>query len=218
MRFRKLLSLLCLTSLCACSLSKNMKTHQKNKYVVINDEGQSEMIRQILKTQAEAYSFPLSKEDLESIGVLEQAFDNEEKIAGLAAPQIGIKKQAIIFHAPQEIAKWRADLTEVVPKTIWLNPHYEGIGDEHTEDYEGCFSVNDLAGEVPRFRKVKYEAYLIDGTKVQGIAEGYFARVIQHEVDHIRGILFIDKISEERLFSIKEYYRMRDAKIDAAGK
>lgn len=183
------------------------------KYVVINDEKQSAAHRQILTKKAEAFAFPLSQEDLASINALEHAFDVQEKIAGLAAPQIGIAKQAIIFKVPLEMQKWRQDFTHVVPKTLWLNPCYEGIGTEVREDYEACFSVGEVAGRVPRFQKIAYSAYLIDGNKIDGIVEGYLARIIQHEIDHVNGILFTNRTSPDKLLTIEEYQRIRNAKL-----
>lgn len=101
-----------------------------------------------------------------------------------------------------------------MPKTLWVNPSYEPVSNEMHEDYEGCFSVADLGGRVKRFKRIKYTAYLIDGTKVEGIAEGFLARIIQHEIDHIRGVLFIDKVTDGKVFSLSEYRRLRDEEMN----
>ncbi len=187
-------------------------------YVVINNEDQPESHRQVLRVPAQEVQFPLSKEDQEIVDTLEAKYDNEENCAGLAAPQIGYGKQIIIFEAPDDpqLRKWRADLHQFIPKTIWINPSYEGIGEDKTEDYEGCFSVHDLAGSVQRFKKIKYQAYLPDGTKVEGEAEGFLARMIQHEVDHINGRLFIDLVPDDKLFSIEKYRKQRAEKMKQA--
>lgn len=190
-----------------------MESGHRFKYIVINDESQNKATRDSLRKPAEPFAFPLSKDDLESINSLKQVFLEEQKIAGLAAPQIGIKKQAIIFQVLPEIKKWRQDFTHPVSTTIWLNPSYQPIGDGLREDYEGCFSVCEMAGKIPRFIKIKYTAYDINGDKLEGIAEGYLARILQHEIDHLRGVLFIDKISPDQVLTMGEYMRLRDAKM-----
>lgn len=187
-------------------------------YVVINNDNQPKELRSILRKPAQEISFPLSPEDQESLKTLEAKYDAEENCAGLAAPQIGIHKQMIIFAAlfSPELKKWRPDFTQEMPKTIWINPSYEGIGNDLFEDYEGCFSVDNLAGPVKRFTKISYKATLPDGTPVTGEAEGFIARIIQHEVDHIRGTLCIDKVPDGKLISLEAYREMRAARVAEA--
>lgn len=185
------------------------------EYVVINSTVSSEKTHVLLKP-CEKIQFPLSEADRAIVATLETKFDLEENCAGLAAPQIGYNKQIIIFavYDDPEMKKWRPDLVETLPKSIWINPYYEAIGDEVHTDYEGCFSVHDLAGPVKRFKTIRYVAYLPSGEKVEGIATGFLARVIQHEVDHIRGILFIDYVEQELLFSITQYRQMRQKEME----
>lgn len=186
-------------------------------YVVINDDEQSAAKRQVLRNPAEIISFPLSKEDSEVMKILEAKFDTEENCAGLAAPQIGFNKRIIVFSVPDDenLKKWRTDLVETMPKTIWINPIYEGIGNDKTSYYEGCFSVRNLAGEVARFKSIKYEAYLPTGQKITGIANGFLARVIQHEVDHVNGTLFMDYVQSDKLLDIEEYRKKRAATMNS---
>lgn len=186
-------------------------------YVVINDDTQPKALRTVLITEAEPLSFPLSDEDKQILTILEKKFDSEENCAGLAAPQIGFAKQIIVFSAPEnpELKKWRKDFTQTMPKTIWINPTYEPIGNATSEDYEGCFSVDDLAGTVKRYKKIRYFAYSPDGTPVSGIAEGFLARIIQHEIDHIHGKLFLSYVEQDKLFSLSEYRRMRKEKLES---
>lgn len=178
-------------------------------YLVFNDPNCAN--REILREVAKPIAFPLSVEDQASIDTLEAKFDREENCAGLAAPQIGISKQIIVFAAPddEKIKKWRPDLTHTMPKTIWINPTYQPVGDETYTDYEGCFSVKNLAGPVARYKTISYMAYLPDGTQVKGQAKGFLARIIQHEIDHLNGTCFIDKVPQDKLFSVEEYRRMR---------
>lgn len=187
------------------------KITEDPSYVVINDESQPKERRQILRDPAEVVRFPLNDEDKKILETLEKKFDKEENCAGLAAPQIGYSKSMIIFSAPNDplIKKWRQDLTQTMGKTCWINPSYEPIGSDMHEDYEGCFSVDNLAGPVKRYKKVKYKATLPTGEEVEGEAEGFLARIIQHEIDHLNGLLCIDLVEEGKLLTIDEYRRKR---------
>lgn len=179
-------------------------------YVVINDPAC--LNRHILETPAEPFTFPLSPQDLAILKTLEAKYDAEKNCAGLAAPQIGFPKQAIVFAVSDDPAlkKWRPDLTDTMPKTLWLNPSYEEVGSEKHRDYEGCFSVAKVAGPVARYKTIHYQAYLIDGTKVEGTAHGFLARIIQHEIDHIHGILYSTLVPEGQLLPLEHYRRMRE--------
>ncbi|WP_331255342.1 peptide deformylase [Candidatus Bealeia paramacronuclearis] len=178
-------------------------------YTVINDETCEN--RNVLIVPAKTLKFPLSEEDQNDVKILEAKYDQEENCAGLAAPQIGIGKRAIVFevHDDPELKKWRPDLTDSMPKTIWINPSYEPLSEETHTDYEGCFSVNDLAGPVARFKSIRYEGYTPEGQKMEGVAHGFLARVIQHEVDHTNGICFIHRVEDGKLMSIEAYRAMR---------
>lgn len=201
-----------MTAACKTTYNKNfMKAKEKPSYVVINDEAQPASTRKVLVTRAQPLKFPLSRRDRDIVDVLEHQFDSEDNCAGLAAPQIGFAKQIIVFSAEEDphLKKWRKDFTQFMPKTIWINPSYEPLGEAMHEDFEGCFSVHDLAGKVKRYQRIKYTAQLPDGTKVTGIAEGFLARILQHEIDHVQGILFIDKATPGQLFSMTEYVKLR---------
>jgi peptide deformylase len=178
-------------------------------YVVIKDLDAKRP--PVLSQVAEEISFPLSGEDLSVIKTLEAKFDAEENCAGLAAPQIGFGKQIIVFAVEpnEELKKWRPDLIQTMPKTIWINPTFEAVGEDTYTDYEGCFSVENLAGPVARYKMIRYSANLINGTKVEGRASGFLARVIQHEIDHLRGQCFIDLVELNELYTIKEYRKLR---------
>lgn len=208
-------------ALSACSSlprEKEVVMKKNPSYVVINDETQSKERRAVLKTRAEDVSFPLTREDTHILNVLEAKFDAEENCAGLAAPQIGFSKRMIVFAAPDDpdLKKWRKDFTQTMGKTLWINPSYEGIDETMHEDFEGCFSVNDLAGPVQRYSKIKYAAFLPDGTPVQGEAEGFLARIIQHEIDHLNGILCIDRMPQDKIMSIEAYRKLRESKMKSS--
>lgn len=165
-----------------------------------------------LRKASNEIKFPLTAADNIDIKTLSAKFDSEDNCAGLAAPQIGIQKKIIVFAAPEtpELKKWRPDFTDSMPKTIWINPTYSGMEDHgYHEDYEACFSVGGYAGIVKRFKKIKYSAYNTEGTHITGSAEGFLARIIQHEIDHLNGILFIDKVEPGKLMSMDEYRKKR---------
>lgn len=178
-------------------------------YVVLND--QNSPISDILRRQGDTLSFPLSPEDQHAVEMLVAKYDSEENIAGLAAPQIGFSKRIIVFAAPDdpELRKWRKDLSDTMPKTVWINPTYTPIGAEMSTDYEACFSIGDFAGPVERPTTIKYTAYTPKGQFVEGTVTGFLARLIQHEVDHTNGVLFIDKVEEGKLLPLDEYRKMR---------
>ena len=112
--------------------------------------------------------------------------------AGLAANQIGISKRICVvknfIHSPQES---KDILTE---DFILINPKIIHKSKEIETDWEGCLSVPDKYGQVPRNLKIKVEAQILDGNKIQLVARDLFARVIQHEIDHLDGILFTSKV------------------------
>jgi peptide deformylase len=164
-----------------------------------------------LRKKTIALSFPLSQEDKRDIAILERKFDREESCSGLAAPQIGISKKIIIFQAPDDpkLKKWRTDLTQSMPKTIWLNPSFEPDGVEMREDFEACFSIPNTAAPVKRYTKIKYKAYDLNGNLIKGEAEGFLARVIQHEIDHLNGTLYIDHVTKEDMLTMDEYRERR---------
>ncbi len=108
--------------------------------------------------------------------------------AGLAAPQIGVDLQLVIFGtgAPNP----RYPEAPVVPRTVLINPVITPLGDEEEEGWEGCLSVPGLRGVVPRWKRIRYQGFAPDGNRVDREAEGFHARVVQHECDHLLGVLY----------------------------
>ena len=179
------------------------------EYVVANltTKNTPEMLRKI----AEPLKFPLSEQDLVDLDTLSRKYDSEGSIAGLAAPQIGISKRFIVFATPEDpsLAIWRPDLLDKMPKTIWINPSFVGVEvDGYHEDYEGCFSVEGVAGLVSRFKTIHYEAYSVNGEHISGTVHGYLARIIQHEIDHLNGTLFSDMAKS--IITRDEYKTLRE--------
>lgn len=112
---------------------------------------------------------------------------------GLAAPQVGVLLRVIAFGF--EAGARDPDMPSI-PWTVLINPQLELISHELDEDWEGCLSVPGLRAQVPRYRRLSYSAFDLYGEPINGIAEGFHARVIQHEVDHLDGILYPARIAD----------------------
>lgn len=128
----------------------------------------------------------------------EQAHPYELSVA-MAAPQLGILKRVIIVRNDAE-DKGDTEFTALI------NPEVIRAEGRILKDYEGCLSVPWVYGLVPRAEKVKVKAQLVDGTEVRIKASGTLARTLMHEIDHLDGILFIDRIKDDP----KAFYRLRD--------
>ena len=107
--------------------------------------------------------------------------------AGLAAPQIGVLKQVVIFGVERNS---RYPDAEPVPYTELVNPILTPLSDEIDEDWEGCLSVPGLRGIVPRYRRLRYEGFDPRGAPIRREVSGFHARVVQHECDHLQGVLY----------------------------
>ncbi|NMG43358.1 peptide deformylase [Aromatoleum toluvorans] len=106
---------------------------------------------------------------------------------GLAAPQIGVGLQVVIFGFEHSE---RYPDAQPVPRTVLVNPVITPLGDEEEDGWEGCLSVPGLRGLVPRLRRVRYTGSAPDGSAIDRSVEGFHARVVQHECDHLAGILY----------------------------
>jgi peptide deformylase len=121
--------------------------------------------------------------------------------AGLAAPQIGVGLQVTIFGVDYNP---RYPEAEPVPYTVLINPVLEPIGAEMEEGWEGCLSVPGMRGLVPRHRRLRYRGYDQYRRAIDRSVEGFHARVVQHECDHLAGILYPMRIRDLRNFGFNE--------------
>jgi len=117
--------------------------------------------------------------------------------AGLAAPQIGVELQVAIFGVERNP---RYPDAEPVPHTVLINPVLTPVGDELVEDWEGCLSVPGMRGLVPRYRRLRYEGRDQYGQPIDRTVSDFHARVVQHECDHLSGILYPMRIRDLRDF------------------
>jgi peptide deformylase len=121
--------------------------------------------------------------------------------AGLAAPQIGVPLQVVIFGFAENP---RYPDAEPVPYTELVNPVLTPLSSEMEEGWEGCLSVPGLRGVVPRFSSLRYEGFDPAGRPIRREATGFHARVVQHEVDHLLGILYPMRMRDLRQFGFTE--------------
>ncbi len=120
---------------------------------------------------------------------------------GLAAPQIGVGLQVVIFgFAKSE----RYPDAEAVPQTILINPVITPLSDEEEAGWEGCLSVPGLRGEVPRFARIRYQGVDETGTPIDRTVEGFHARVVQHECDHLIGRLYPTRMRDLTRFGFTD--------------
>lgn len=117
--------------------------------------------------------------------------------AGIAAPQIGVSQRVVIFEVTHNP---RYPQAEAVPYTVLVNPILEPLGGDGDleEGWEGCLSVPGLRGLVPRHRRLRYRGYDLEGQPIDRTVSGFHARVVQHEVDHLDGILYPMRITDLR--------------------
>jgi len=121
--------------------------------------------------------------------------------AGLAAPQIGVGLRVVIFGFEQNP---RYPDAEAVPFTVLINPELTPIGAELVEAWEGCLSVPGMRGLVPRYRELRYTGIGADGAAIDRTVRDFHARVVQHEVDHLDGILYPRRIRDLTQFGFND--------------
>ena len=122
--------------------------------------------------------------------------------AGLAAPQIGVDLQLVIFGSGQHNPRYPE--APVVPQTVLINPVITPLSNELEEGWEGCLSVPGLRGLVPRHSRIRYQGLDPQGRPIDREAEGFHARVVQHEVDHLIGRLYPTRMADLRKLGFTE--------------
>ncbi len=133
--------------------------------------------------------------------------------AGLAAPQIGEDWQVVIFGSGAPNPRYPE--APPVPRTVLLNPRITPLGDAEEEGWEGCLSVPGLRGVVPRWARIRYEGFDPQGRPIEREAEGFHARVVQHECDHLIGMLYPMRVRDFRRFGYTEVlFPGLDAAVD----
>jgi peptide deformylase len=121
--------------------------------------------------------------------------------AGIAAPQIGVQLQVVIFGFERNL---RYPEAPPVPETVLINPTIEVLGERLEDGYEGCLSVPGMRGLVPRYHAIRYSGYTPEGNRFERTADGFHARVVQHECDHLAGVLYPTRIRDLKRFGFIE--------------
>jgi peptide deformylase len=121
--------------------------------------------------------------------------------AGLAAPQIGVGLRVVIFGFEQNLRYPEADS---VPFTVLINPVLTPLGEQQDEGWEGCLSVPGMRGLVPRYRDLRYVGFDAAGSVLDRTVSDFHARVVQHEVDHLDGILYPRRIQDLTKFGFND--------------
>jgi len=109
-----------------------------------------------------------------------------------------LSKRVIIFRNPDIEEKEKIKITPLI------NPIYKPLGDEKENDWEGCLSIPGMQGLVTRYKKIRYTGFDIDGNKIDNEVEGLHARVIQHEIDHLEGILYTERLADKKAFGFEK--------------
>jgi peptide deformylase len=126
----------------------------------------------------------------------------EKQGAGLAAPQIGVLKRVVVFGLDGDNARYPG--RGHIPLTILINPHIDPLTEEIAMGWEGCLSLPGLRGRVPRFNLVRYTGYDATGARIDRTVDGFHARVVQHECDHLDGILYPQRMPDMAQFGFVE--------------
>jgi peptide deformylase len=115
---------------------------------------------------------------------------------GIAAPQIGVSRRVILFHVPENGGE---EVDECAgPLRVLVNPTLTPLSEDQEAGWEGCLSVPGLRGAVPRYVSVRYTGQTPEGETVDICAEGFHARVVQHEIDHLDGVLYPQRMTDMR--------------------
>ena len=122
--------------------------------------------------------------------------------AGLAAPQIGVNLQLVIFGST--VLNPRYPGRPLVPRTVLVNPQITPLGAEEEDDWEGCLSVPGLRGVVPRWSRIRYTGFDEQGRPIDRTVDGFHARVVQHECDHLMGKLYPMRVRDFTRFGYTE--------------
>lgn len=134
-------------------------------------------------------SKPVEKFDTELANLIKRltATMQQKGGVGIAAPQIGINQRVMMFGFDKND---RYPNEQPIPFTVLVNPTYQPLSDEKVHGWEGCLSVPGMRGLVPRYQHIRYQGFDQTGQPIERTAEGFHARVVQHEIDHLDGILF----------------------------
>jgi peptide deformylase len=161
----------------------------------------------VLVRRAEEVADPSSREVRRLLTDMVETMEDAQGV-GLAAPQVHVGLRIIIFKAPPARAgEGVDDPRAVAPLTALINPVIEPLTDEMADGFEGCLSIPGLTGVVPRYHRIRYHGFAPNGSRIEREASGFHARVVQHETDHLDGILYTMRMKDLRLLSFTDELR-----------
>ena len=178
---------------------------QRVKYFTNHDSAMA--IKPVLKMgdpRLLQVSEPLNERDQEMLPqLLEDMFDTMHHLsgAGIAAPQIGVNVRVVIFEID---GNRRYPDAESVPTTILINPEIKVLDETRTNGWEGCLSVPGMRAVVPRYERIRYTGVDENGDLIDKIVDGFHARVVQHECDHLDGVLYPMRVEDMSLFGFED--------------
>jgi len=154
---------------------------------------------------------PIEKFDTPELHALIQDLEDTMKHmngAGIAAPQIGVSQRVVIFgqKESENAINPRYPDADIVPFTVLINPLLTPIGTAMEDGWEGCLSVPGMRGIVPRYQRLHYAGFDQYGNKIDRLVSGFHARVVQHECDHLDGILYPMRISNLKDFGFSDVF------------
>jgi peptide deformylase len=163
-------------------------------------------VRRVLKMGEpllQTVAAPVTRFDAELLALIADMDDTMRALsgAGIAAPQIGVSVRVVIFELKDNP---RYPHITPVPYTVLVNPLVTPLSAEQDEGWEGCLSVPGMRGLVPRYRRLRYRGFDQHGAPIDRSVEGFHARVVQHEVDHLDGVLFPQRVRDLRDFGFED--------------
>ncbi|NKB60418.1 MAG: peptide deformylase [Alphaproteobacteria bacterium] len=157
----------------------------------------------VLRTPAEAVADPTAPEIRGLVRDMIETLADADG-AGLAAPQVHVPLRVVMFQVPGHRETGNG---EPVPLTVLVNPEIVPLGEDQDEDWEACLSVPGLTGLVPRWTSIRYSGTTPYGERIEQMAEGFHARVVQHECDHLDGILYPARMTDMSMLMFREELR-----------
>jgi len=179
----------------------------------------------VLHGRAEPVADPAAPEVRRLVADMIETMDDAPGV-GLAAPQVHVAKRVVVFQVPAErataVSGARGDedggAAEDGPQPLiaLINPVIEPLGEETELGWEGCLSLPDMIGLVPRYTRIRYRALAPDGSSIERTAAGFHARVVQHECDHLDGILYPMRIADLSQFGYADEMKRRLEAVETA--
>lgn len=143
----------------------------------------------------------INKDILQEIEDMKETLNFTEGF-GIAAPQVGINRRIVIIQVDKEKCTYKD--CEDIPTTVMINPTWKKLSEETESEFEGCLSVPSISGKVKRYTNIEVTYYNEKGQKIIKEEKGFTARDIQHECDHLDGIVFLERVKEHNSFATKE--------------